>query len=247
MTCDNPILQMRRLRLSNKLEITGLISAMWDSDQISLPRVWALHCVTRQPPFSINHGLWDPREEGVELGRTREGNGSSKIAQPRQERAGSDIRCLDSQSSAPASAKDGPRSLLLCRVGAELWDFQEHDVLSGARMAEVTMRWNFFDKGQWNCGILSTANLSGSLKNWVNSQCWTPSLPGIFYLEQHFTHHRHHYYPPGDWTVWQCSPKLMTKIMQNLKEMRIRENVPHSALPTFPLVLRFWDMKTNPL
>lgn len=77
--------------------------------------------------------------------------------------------------------------------------------------------------------------LSGSLKNWVSSQCWMPSLPGVFYLEQPFTHHRCHYSPPGDWTVWLHSPKLMTKIMQNRKEMRIRENVPHSAPPSFPL------------
>lgn len=118
MTCDIPILQMRRLRLSNKLKITGLISAMWDLDRISLPRMWALHCVTQQPPFSINHGLWDPWEEGVELGRTREGKGSSKIAQPRQETAGSDIRCLDSQSSAPASAKDSPRLFALVWGGS---------------------------------------------------------------------------------------------------------------------------------
>lgn len=75
--------------------------------------------------------------------------------------------------------------------------------------------------------------LSGSLKNWVSSQCWMPSLPGVFYLEQPFTHHRCHYSPPGDWTVWLHSPKLMTKIMQNRKEMRIRENVPHSAPPLF--------------
>lgn len=135
-----------------------------------------------------------------------------------------DTRLPGSQSSAPPTSSRGgqaPSSLPSGGVGKKLWFPGKWCTVQGKKdyRSDNKEAW----QGTMALWILSTANPLGPSEKLGQLPMPNALFAWSFLPATAFHAPQTSLLPPGHWIARQCSPKLMNKIVQNLKEMRIRK------------------------